>query len=111
MQQSLPEVGESLVLTVPVDSFEVYRSWLSGVCETLPVERIRLLDEPTAAALGYGMTAAETLLVVDFGGGTLDLSLVQLTNTETARQNTSWFSDRSGGGESGRKFYTNTPIS
>ncbi len=79
LQQSLPEVGESLVLTVPVDSFEVYRSWLSGVCETLPVDRIRLLDEPTAAALGYGMTAAETLLVVDFGGGTLDLSLVQLT--------------------------------
>jgi molecular chaperone DnaK (HSP70) len=79
LQQSLPEVGESLVLTVPVDSFEVYRRWLSGVCETLPVDRIRLLDEPTAAALGYDMTAAETLLVVDFGGGTLDLSLVQLT--------------------------------
>jgi molecular chaperone DnaK (HSP70) len=79
LQQTLPEVGESLVLTVPVDSFEVYRSWLSGVCATLPVERIRLLDEPTAAALGYGMAAAETLLVVDFGGGTLDLSLVQLT--------------------------------
>lgn len=78
LQQSL-DVGESLVLTVPVDSFEVYRNWLSGVCDLLPVERIRLIDEPTAAALGYGMTAAQTLLVVDFGGGTLDLSLVQLT--------------------------------
>ena len=78
LEQSL-DVGESLVLTVPVDSFEVYRNWLSGVCNLLPVERIRLIDEPTAAALGYGMTAAETLLVVDFGGGTLDLSLVQLT--------------------------------
>jgi molecular chaperone DnaK (HSP70) len=79
LQQSLPEVGESLVLTVPVDSFEVYRRWLTGVCGTLPVQQVRLLDEPTAAALGYGMTGAETLLVVDFGGGTLDLSLVQLT--------------------------------
>ncbi|WP_310425801.1 Hsp70 family protein, partial [Chamaesiphon sp. VAR_48_metabat_135_sub] len=78
LKQSL-DVGESLVLTVPVDSFEVYRRWLSGVCATLPVEQVRLIDEPTAAALGYGMTAAETLLVVDFGGGTLDLSLVQLT--------------------------------
>jgi molecular chaperone DnaK (HSP70) len=78
LQQSLT-VGESLVLTVPVDSFEVYRRWLSGVCASLPVEQVRLIDEPTAAALGYGMTAAETLLVVDFGGGTLDLSLVQLT--------------------------------
>ncbi len=79
LQQSLPTSGESLVLTVPVDSFEAYRSWLSNICATLPVEQIRLLDEPTAAALGYGMTAAGTLLVVDFGGGTLDLSLVQLT--------------------------------
>jgi molecular chaperone DnaK (HSP70) len=78
LQQSV-DVGESLVITVPVDSFEVYRRWLSGICATLPVEQVRLIDEPTAAALGYGMTAAETLLVVDFGGGTLDLSLVQLT--------------------------------
>jgi molecular chaperone DnaK (HSP70) len=78
LRQSLA-VGESLVLTVPVDSFEIYRRWLSDVCATLPVEQVRLIDEPTAAALGYGMTAAETLLVVDFGGGTLDLSLVQLT--------------------------------
>jgi molecular chaperone DnaK (HSP70) len=78
LQQSI-DIGESLVLTVPVDSFEIYRSWLSRVCDLLPVDRIRLIDEPTAAALGYGMTAAETLLVVDFGGGTLDLSLVQLT--------------------------------
>jgi molecular chaperone DnaK (HSP70) len=78
LKQSL-DVGESLVLTVPVDSFEVYRRWLSEVCATLPVEQVRLIDEPTAAALGYGMTEAETLLVVDFGGGTLDLSLVQLT--------------------------------
>jgi len=36
------------------------------------------LDEPTAAALGYGVADGETILVVDFGGGTLDLSLVQL---------------------------------
>ncbi len=78
LQQSV-DVGESLVITVPVDSFEIYRRWLSGVCAALPVEQVRLIDEPTAAALGYGMTAAETLLVVDFGGGTLDLSLVQLT--------------------------------
>jgi molecular chaperone DnaK (HSP70) len=79
LQQTLPEVGEALVLTVPVDSFEVYRRWLTGICAKLPVQQVRLIDEPTAAALGYGMTDSETLLVVDFGGGTLDLSLVQLT--------------------------------
>jgi molecular chaperone DnaK (HSP70) len=69
---------DSLVLTVPVDSFEAYRYWLGEVCQALPVEKVQMLDEPTAAALGYGLAAQEILLVVDFGGGTLDLSLVRL---------------------------------
>jgi molecular chaperone DnaK (HSP70) len=73
-----PDAGESLVFTVPVDSFETYRLWLGRVCESLQVEQVRMLDEPTAAALGYGLTNRQTLLVIDFGGGTLDLSLVQL---------------------------------
>ena len=70
----------SLVLTVPVDSFESYRNWLMGACEFLAVEQIKILDEPTAAALGYGAAAEELLLVVDFGGGTVDFSLVQLSS-------------------------------
>lgn len=72
------EAGESLIFTVPVDSFETYRLWLGQVCESLQVEQVWILDEPTAAALGYGLADREILLVVDFGGGTLDLSLVQL---------------------------------
>jgi len=73
----------SLIFTVPVDSFEAYRHWLGQACQAFPVEQVRMLDEPTAAALGYGLADQETLLVVDFGGGTLDLSLVQL---EVSRQ-------------------------
>ncbi|AKG22883.1 Hsp70 family protein [Calothrix sp. 336/3] len=69
---------DSLVITVPVDSFESYRYWLGNVCQGLSVEQVRILDEPTAAALGYGLTDQDVLLVVDFGGGTLDLSLVRL---------------------------------
>lgn len=71
-----------LILTVPVDSFEAYRHWLSGICQALPVAQIRILDEPTAAALGYGAELQELLLVVDFGGGTLDLSLVKLESSK-----------------------------
>ncbi len=78
LQTHEPDIGQSLVLTVPVDSFEQYRLWLGQVCQPLQIEEVRLLDEPTAAALGYGMKDQETLLVVDFGGGTLDLSLVRL---------------------------------
>lgn len=83
------ETGEnlqSLVLTVPVDSFESYRNWLMGVCQSLMVEQIRILDEPTAAALGYGAADQELLLVIDFGGGTIDLSLVQLSPKTTENQ-------------------------
>lgn len=84
IQQLLPPTTaennsiDSLILTVPVDSFEAYRHWLGGVCQSLPVKQVRMLDEPTAAALGYGVADGEVLLVIDFGGGTLDLSLVRL---------------------------------
>jgi molecular chaperone DnaK (HSP70) len=76
---------DSLVLTAPVDSFEAYRYWLGKVCQSLPVQQIRMLDEPTAAALGYGLTDQGTLLVIDFGGGTLDLSLVSLDQVKQAK--------------------------
>jgi molecular chaperone DnaK (HSP70) len=76
-----PDIGNSLILTVPVDSFEAYRHWLGEVCQNLAMEQVRMIDEPTAAALGYGIAEEELLLVVDFGGGTLDLSLVRLDKT------------------------------
>ncbi len=89
----LTEVA-SLTLTVPVDSFEAYRQWLTNACQRLPhlenVKQIRLLDEPTAAALGYGIDhGTQTLLVIDFGGGTLDLSLVRLSLPEQLERNPS----------------------
>lgn len=80
------ETVESLTFTVPVDSFEVYRLWLTEVCRSLQVSQVRMLDEPTAAALGYGLENQGTLLVVDFGGGTLDLSLVRLEGRPSQAQ-------------------------
>jgi molecular chaperone DnaK (HSP70) len=70
---------EQLVLTAPVASFEGYLSWLNTVIEDIPAEKIRIVDESTAAALGYAVTQpGAAVMVFDFGGGTLDLSLVQL---------------------------------
>ncbi|MGV0024864.1 Hsp70 family protein [Phormidesmis priestleyi] len=80
-----PEIAQSLVFTVPVDSFEAYRLWLGRVCQSLEIDQVRMLDEPTAAALGYGLSDRQTLLVIDFGGGTLDLSLVQLDSQTQAK--------------------------
>ncbi len=77
LQAMEPEAADSLTFTVPVDSFEAYRLWLGRICDTLAIDQVRMLDEPTAAALGYGLADSERVLVIDFGGGTLDLSLVQ----------------------------------
>jgi molecular chaperone DnaK (HSP70) len=76
--REVPLSLDSLILTVPVDSFEIYRHWLGKVCQDLAIEQVRMVDEPTAAALGYGLADREIVLVVDFGGGTLDLSVVRL---------------------------------
>jgi molecular chaperone DnaK (HSP70) len=72
---------EQLIMTVPVAVFEGYTSWLTKVLTPLvPASTlIRLVDEATAAALGYAVTEpGSVVLVFDFGGGTLDLSLVLL---------------------------------
>ena len=75
-------VVERLVLTAPVECYRAYRSWLLQACTTLPVAEIALVDEPTAAAMGAGLPAGSTLLVVDLGGSTLDLALVALEGGE-----------------------------
>ncbi|MCB9538113.1 MAG: Hsp70 family protein [Myxococcales bacterium] len=69
-----------LVVTVPVESYDAYRAEVAQLLGALGVERVRFLDEPVAAALGYGvgLDRARRVLVVDFGGGTLDLAVVAL---------------------------------
>ncbi len=67
-----------LVLTAPVDTYREYRSWLVNVCNSLEVKEIALVDEPTAAAMGAGLEPGSTLLVLDFGGSTIDMSIVAL---------------------------------
>lgn len=83
-QQIFPS---EIILTVPVDAYEKYLRWLEGCSnEVFSLDlpnvadpKVRILDEPTAAALGYGAIAPHDLvLVIDLGGGTLDLSLVRL---------------------------------
>ena len=81
-----------LTMTVPVESFESYRMELHNIARGLGVQKFKVIDEPVAAALGYGVDLTEDrhLLVVDFGGGTLDIALVK-TNLSQA-------SDRQRGG-------------
>ncbi len=70
-----------LVITAPVESYESYRAELSALTKRLGVKRLRFVDEPVAAALGYGLglSARRDVLVIDFGAGTLDLAAVRLS--------------------------------
>ena len=75
------ELGdEEVAFTVPVEAFEHYQDWLTRVCETAGIRRYRLLDEASAAALGYGVRLQPdaAYMVFDFGGGTLDVSVVRM---------------------------------
>jgi molecular chaperone DnaK (HSP70) len=73
---------ERLVLTAPIDAYVGYRDWLQQVAADLSVNELALVDEPTAAAIGCGLAPGSTVLVIDLGGGTCDLSLVQLQGGE-----------------------------
>src|SRR5579862_9909399 len=77
-----------LTMTVPVESFEAYRMELQNITRRLGVQKFKWLDEPVAAALGYGVDLSDdrNLLVVDFGGGTLDIAIVRTNLAQTGER-------------------------
>lgn len=67
------------VIAVPVDFNERQRNATKAAFRVAGVEVSRVLEEPTAAAVAYGLhqdPKINFLLVFDFGGGTLDVSLL-----------------------------------
>lgn len=76
--QELNIGNEEIAFTVPVEAFEDYENWLTEVAQTPGMPRFRLIDEASAAALGYGanIQAGDVYLIFDFGGGTLDIAVV-----------------------------------
>ena len=81
VKQTTGQRIRELVVTSPVSAFETYRAEVQGVLRALGVRKVRFVDEPVAAALGYGLslTHDRTVLVVDIGGGTMHVVLVRLT--------------------------------
>lgn len=78
---------EEIVLTVPVEAFEHYENWLTDVAEAIGMLRFRIIDEASAAALGYGahIQPGDVYLIFDFGGGTLDVAVVVIEEEEHAQ--------------------------
>ena len=79
-EADLGEVCDRAVITVPAYFNDAQRQATAdaGAIAGLTVERI--INEPTAAALAYGVEhrGARNIAVVDLGGGTFDLSLMKL---------------------------------
>ena len=71
----------SAVVTVPANSKGLPR-WRTKIAAGLAgIEVPLLLNEPTAAAMAYGLSAQgdQTIMVVDWGGGTLDVTILEAT--------------------------------
>lgn len=76
----LGEPVDKAVVTVPAYFDDNQRSATKDACKIAGLEVIRLVNEPTAASLAYGLERASEELriaVLDFGGGTLDVTVME----------------------------------
>lgn len=71
---------EKAVITVPAYFSDAQRQATKDAGSIAGLEVVRIINEPTAAALAYGMKSEtiETVLVWDLGGGTFDVSILEL---------------------------------
>ena len=77
-------LGESItdaVITVPAYFNDAQRQATKDAGQIAGLDVLRIVNEPTAAALAYGLEKADkeqTILVFDLGGGTFDVSLLEI---------------------------------
>lgn len=76
----LGEKVEKAVITVPAYFNDAQRQATKDAGKIAGLEVLRIINEPTAAALAYGLEKAEgkTIAVYDLGGGTFDVSILEI---------------------------------
>mgnify|MGYP002653139479 CR=1 FL=1 len=76
----LGEKVEQAVITVPAYFDDAQRQATKDAGKIAGLEVLRIINEPTAAALAYGLDKADgqTIAVYDLGGGTFDVSILEI---------------------------------
>jgi molecular chaperone DnaK len=80
-ESKLGETVDSAVITVPAYFNDDQRQATKDAGKIAGLEVKRIINEPTAAALAYGLDkeeADQTILVFDLGGGTFDVSILEI---------------------------------
>jgi len=74
----------NITLTAPVESFDLFRMFLGEIAQDFNLSNWKVIDEPTAVALGYKVVISPDYpyCIIDFGGGTLDINIVRVSNIE-----------------------------
>ena len=80
-EHALGETVDRAVVTVPANFNDLQRASTKVAGKLAGLDVLRILNEPTAAALAYGQTTTqnERLAVYDLGGGTFDITLLDLS--------------------------------
>ena len=77
----LGETVTQAVITVPAYFNDSQRQATKDAGKIAGLEVLRIINEPTAAALAYGMTDMDkTVMVYDLGGGTFDVSILEIAD-------------------------------
>src|SRR5437660_4149597 len=79
-EEQLKEGFGKAVVTIPANSKGLARHATKLCAGAAGLQVLTLINEPTAAAITYGLNAQEdqTVLVYDFGGGTLDVTILRI---------------------------------
>ncbi|HRA50095.1 molecular chaperone DnaK, partial [Actinotalea sp.] len=86
-EQYLGEAVTDAVITVPAYFNDAQRQATKDAGQIAGLNVLRIVNEPTAAALAYGLERGkedELILVFDLGGGTFDVSLLEVGKDEDA---------------------------